>query len=346
MINSSKKNYARKPRTRRGAMLVLIAFLLVAFFITVIFSVDVAYMHLVNSQLRAATDAAAKAATDTLSRTEDVDAARQAAKDLAAANLVGGQPLVLSDGDIVFGSSHTATNGSVSFTPGGTPLSATRILGRRTAGSPSGDVPLFFGGLIGTPRYSTSLQATASRRDRDICLVVDRSGSMSGQKIIDLKDAVTIFLATLNETPQDEFVGLASYSSSPSLDQPLTETLPLVDSAMQSLNASGLTNIGGGIDVGRGILNNGRNSGFVEKTMILMTDGRHNTGTSPEDAAARAIADGIVIHTITFGAGASQTRMEDIADSAGGTFNHAPNGEALKDIYREIALTLQTQLTE
>ena len=327
-------------------MLVLIAFLLVAFFITVIFSVDVAYMHLVNTQLRTATDAAAKAATDTLSRTEDVGLARQAAKDVAALNFVAGQPLVLDDADIVFGASAAGAGDSINFVAGGLPLSATRIQGLKTAGSSSGDVGLFFGGLIGTPRYETSLQAIASRRDRDICLVVDRSGSMGGQKIIDLKSAVTVFLATLNQTPQEEFVGLASYSTNATQDQGLTVDLTQVDSTMQGLSAAGTTNIGGGIDAGRAILNNGRNSSFVEKTMIVMTDGRHNTGTNPEDAADRALADGIVIHSITFGGGAQQQRMEDIALLTGGTFNHAPNGARLIEIYREIALTLATQLTE
>lgn len=56
-------------------MLPLICLMLVAFMVTVIFSVDVAYMQLVKSELRTATDAAAKAAAEALSRTQDVNAA-------------------------------------------------------------------------------------------------------------------------------------------------------------------------------------------------------------------------------------------------------------------------------
>lgn len=331
--------------SRRGAMLVLIAVLLIAFFVTVIFSVDVAYMQLVNTQLRTATDAAAKAAVDTLTRTEDIAAARAAAIRVAEENLVAGRPLVLDADDIEFGNSNIGASGQVQFTPGGVPLSAARILGDKTAGSTSGDVPLFFGGLIGRSRYQTQLTATASRRDRDIALVVDRSGSMSGQKIADLKSAITIFLQTLSLTPQDEEVGLASYATTASINMPLTIDMSLVDAQMRALPARGTTNIGGGIDAGRDILNNGRGSQFVEKTMILMTDGRHNTGTAPEGAAVRAANDGITIHTITFGAGADQSRMRRIADRTGGLFNHAPNGERLREIYRDIALTVLTQLT-
>ena len=182
--------------------------------------------------------------------------------------------------------------------------------------------------------------------DRDICLVVDRSGSMLGTKIVELKDALTIFLAALDETAQEEFVGLASYSTFATQDCQLTDDLGAVETALRRLNATGTTNIGGGIDAGRAILNAGRGSTFVEKTMIVMTDGIHNTGPDPLGAANRAQADGIVIHSITFGADAEQGRMRQIADLTGGQFHHAPNGAELRRIYREIALTLQTQLTD
>jgi uncharacterized protein YegL len=328
-------------------MLVLITVLLAVFFLTVIFSVDVAYMQLVNTQLRCATDAAAKAAVDRLSQLESVTEARQAAKDTAAANLVAGRTLILEDDDIEFGRADMSlANGRILFMPGEEPLSAVRTRGRKFATAPSGSARLFFGGLLGHPRYETMLTATASRRDRDICLVVDRSGSMAGTKLQDLKDAVSIFLSALGETAQDEIVGLASYSTNATRNNSLVSDLPLIDASMQQLTANGYTNIGGGIDVGRDILSEGRNSSFVEKTMIVMTDGLHNTGTDPIEAAERAQADGIVIHAITFGADADTERMTEVAHITGGTYNHAPDGEELKRIYREIALTLATQLSD
>lgn len=57
---------------RQGAMLVLICVMIFAFMVTVAFSVDIAYMHLVKSELRTATDAAAKAAAEALARTQDI----------------------------------------------------------------------------------------------------------------------------------------------------------------------------------------------------------------------------------------------------------------------------------
>ena len=57
----------RLRQPRRGAMLVLVAITLVIFIVALVFSIDVAYMQLVRSQLRAAADAAAKAGAQMLS---------------------------------------------------------------------------------------------------------------------------------------------------------------------------------------------------------------------------------------------------------------------------------------
>ena len=69
-----------KSRFRRGTIVVLTAAMIVAFLATVVLSVDVAYMQLTKVKLRSATDAAARAAGESLSREQDLAAARQAAR--------------------------------------------------------------------------------------------------------------------------------------------------------------------------------------------------------------------------------------------------------------------------
>ena len=96
---------------------------------------------------------------------------------------------------------------------------------------------------------------------------------------------------------------------------------------------------------GQRIMEAGRDARFVERTMIVMTDGRHNRGPAPEILARQLKADGIMIHTITFGRDADQGRMMEVARIGGGRHYHADNGIQLKEIYREIALTLSTIIT-
>src|SRR5262245_52762788 len=123
-------NEERKPR--KGAIVVLVAVMIIVFLASVAFSVDVSYMQLTRTKLRSATDAAARAAGEGLSREQDIDLARQAAKDIAAANMVAGEPLLLDDTDIVFGKSTQLSSGAWGFTPNAEPINAVRVFGRRT----------------------------------------------------------------------------------------------------------------------------------------------------------------------------------------------------------------------
>ena len=120
---------------RRGAMLVMICMIMFLLLSMLALSVDVSYMHLCRTQLRTATDSAARAGGEALSRAQSIDVARAAAKKMAAANPVAGKPLVLSDRDIVFGSSMLQPDGSWKFTEGGNPINSVHVLGLRTATS-------------------------------------------------------------------------------------------------------------------------------------------------------------------------------------------------------------------
>lgn len=332
---------------RRGAMLILIAILMVAFMVTVAFSIDIALMHLSRTELRASTDAAAKAAASELSRTLDVNAAIRRGQELAAANLVADEPLLLDASDFTFGrSKEEDASGKFVFDAGGTPRNSVRVNGQKFQSSRSGAVPLFFGNMFGVPFFEPSTRATATYIQRDVVLVVDRSGSMQGQKFIDLVSAIDVFVRTLDSTPVEERVGLASYNDQSSEDVFLTDALSEIQLGIRQLNVGGFTSISRGMRSGQVIMNQGSNREFVERTMIVMTDGRHNRGPEPRTVARALANEGVKIHTITFGADADQRRMREVARIGGGRAHHAENGDQLEEIYREIALTLSTIITE
>jgi Ca-activated chloride channel homolog len=246
---SVSQRAAFRPRAsenrRRGAILILIALLLIVFFGMVAFYVDVAYMQLCRTQLRIATDAAARASGESLSREQDLDKARQAARDMAAEHIVAGLPLELADSDIIPGRATMQSDGHWDFDPAGEPVNGLQITGRRTNDSPSGSIALFFGKIFNVTDYETSQQAVVVRMDRDICLVVDRSSSMKlylNDKVPNMStsdprfkepprgvgkpqghhqksrwaalvDAVKVFNDALTSTEQQEYVALVSFSS-------------------------------------------------------------------------------------------------------------------------------------
>ena len=348
MSTQSRQSWLRFPQrtSRRAAILVLTAILMPVMVILAAFAVDVAWMQLVRTELRTATDAAARAGAKELSLQQSTSRATRAALDAANRNQVGGQAMRIAASDVTFGSSQLDLSGRFVFVPGGTPVNGVRVLGRRDQGSAAGPVGLFFGRALGVAQFEPVQSATSTILDRDVALVLDRSGSMRGQKIADLKVAVRAFLNELQSTLPDEQVGLASYSTTSRIDHDLSKNFGAVGTTADGFNASGFTAIGLALRDGISVVTGPGSRPFAVPTIVLMTDGRHNTGVEPIVPARVAARQNIVVHTVTFGGNADLRRMRDVARVTNGKHFHADNGTDLVAVFREIARTLPVLLTE
>jgi hypothetical protein len=376
----------RARRQRRGAVLILMAVLFPVLAMMAAFAVDVAWMQLVRTELRTATDAASRAGAKELSLRQNIGQARAAAIDAASRNAVAGPGLRLASGDIKFGTSRQSTaEGRFQFTSGGTPINAVHVDGLRTIGSLSGPVRLFFGGVLGVTDFQPQHDATSTMLDRDICLVIDRSGSMgldlatrgdlNGQncgpldartRFAALVQAVADFGAELERTLPRERVALASYSSETQINcspqpgfeidfeiadirQQLTSDFSRINAVMNSFMQRGIggsTAIGSGLAKGIEAIRGAGARPFAVRNIVLMTDGLHNTGIDPVTVARTATAEGIVVFTVTFSQGADQTRMRRVADETGGRHFHADTAADLRASFREIARTIPVLITD
>jgi Mg-chelatase subunit ChlD len=143
----------------------------------------------------------------------------------------------------------------------------------------------------------------------DIMLVLDRSGSMAGAPLADLKTAAKAFVdiidkatdGTLNGTiANGSRVGVVSFASTATLDVALTSNATAVKAAIDALAASGNTNHAAAITLAQSTL-----AGSVPantKEMIVFTDGMTTPGLGdPHAAAAAAQAAGTVIFAIGLG---------------------------------------------
>jgi len=148
-------------------------------------------------------------------------------------------------------------------------------------------------------------------------LVMDKSGSMSGKKVEGAKEAAYIYVNTSLE--QDDMVSLSAFSSNAeSITEPIsiTEGGELLKKDIFSLSAGGSTNVGAGLAVAFSHLSS---SSRKDKKAILMSDGRHNTGTyKPE--VAKFQKKGWIINTVGFGRDADQDMLRWIANQTGGQF--------------------------
>ena len=157
----------------------LIAVLLTFLLVSLVFSVDVAYMQLARTELRAAVDASAKAGAEALTRLQDPALAIDAAVAAAAQNEVSGVPLVLDPANVILGRSTEQDDGTWKFEAGATPYTSVRVKGVKSDGSAAGAVPLFFSKILGSSSFSPEQSATASQFQHEIVLCIDRSHSMT-----------------------------------------------------------------------------------------------------------------------------------------------------------------------
>ncbi|MGD9856901.1 MAG: VWA domain-containing protein [Planctomycetaceae bacterium] len=362
---------SRVGLSRRGAVLVLMAFLLPVVLVICFFSVNLAYMLLMRTELRVATDAAVRAAGSTYSFTNDESAATAAAQQFALLNPVGGTGVPLANEDVEFGQSTQPSGGArYQFVADDSERNAVRVNATATPRS------LFAAGLFTDAVYSPTQSATATYANVDICLVLDRSSSMklytwetaaalstrdsrtcqaphANSRWAALANAVSAFVEVLQSSSAVEYVGVVTYASnytlpcSPSvtiprsrIDTPLSGDLSNTLNAMTSLSTSvwgGNTEIDAGIILGRSVLTNPALSRpHAKKVMIVLTDG-HYTGADPVPEAATAAALGIIVHSVTFGDGANQEAMQNVATTGSGSFYHAPDAETLESVFRKLA---------
>lgn len=341
-----------KSTARTGGILPFIAVSIVLLLVAAAFSIDIAMMHVTRSELRTATDAAAKAAMESLGREQNASAAIDAALRVARKNLVAGKGLSLDRNQIVFGTVSENGRGGFNFSPSsvvaGTPINAVRVTGARTANSPDGPVSLMFGSLFGVSAFQPRATASAARSERDIALVLDVSGSMAEfGRFEGLTSALEVFLTELDRSPQAEQISLTVYSTDSRKRVDLTSNTNAIRNAFATEGPNGRTAIGFGLQTGmNSLLNDANGRRFAFKTVLLMTDGNHNQGVEPDIIARDCALHNVQVHTVTFSQDADFRRMQDVAQITNGIHFHANTNEELIAHFRNIARQLTLVLIE
>lgn len=362
---------------RRGAMLPLIALLLPLIILLMGFAVDLAYMQDTRMELRAATDAAARAAANTLARTDKIAEARKAAKYVAQQNLVAGVPLEVDDTTIAFGRSEPDDTGKYTFQPDGNLPNSVQVTASRSNGSAAGGVPLFFGTLYGRATFEPRQTSIATFLNVDICLVLDQSTSMkqdadssdsgmyttdprfcqppgSNTRWMGVDEAIHVFTAALRDTNAEEKVGVVTYSSdrhddgfrycgdrSPAskLELHLDENLNRVDQKVEDLTTA-VWNGNTNIEAGMRAGLSELESSHARKysdKVMIVLTDGAETTGSALSAAQDCAANNVVVHTITFGVFADQAAMEAVASAGMGEHHHASDDVDLKNVFLELA---------
>jgi len=162
-------------------------------------------------------------------------------------------------------------------------------------------------------------------------LVLDYSGSMGSQDIVDMESAAEIFVNNMQAADRGEIIKFGSYVYR---EQAYTSTKSLLISAITgSTSASGSTALYDGIYMG--LTDTALESG--QRAVVAFTDGYENASTHTQsDIVGYAQSNGIPIYTIGLGY-ADTASLQTIATQTNGQYYEAPDSTQLAAIYQQIA---------
>jgi Ca-activated chloride channel family protein len=180
---------------------------------------------------------------------------------------------------------------------------------------------------------------SAVERNVDMVIILDRSGSMKGQKINDARQAVSNLLSRL--TAKDRFA-LITYSDG---IQFISSLKPVTAAHRQDLKtlianvrAGGSTNLGAGLQAGIDTLQYGKETGNARK-LVLISDGLANKGIT--DAARLAAMAGVAVEkefavsTVGVGNDFNEQLMTTIADHGAGNYYYLENPMAFSEVFQK-----------
>ncbi|AGW14883.1 vWA domain-containing protein [Megalodesulfovibrio gigas] len=196
----------------------------------------------------------------------------------------------------------------------------------------------------------------AVNQPMDVAVVLDRSGSMRGDKMAGAKEALRTLVAAMTE--RDRFA-LVSYADDVVVHQPLARCTPQTKAALlehiESLEAGGNTNLGAGLEYGLQALQQASESANA-RLVLLVSDGLANRGVT--DAvqlgrmAAKGLAQDVMLSTVGVGLDFNEFLMTRIADQGGGSYRFLEDPrtfaagffEEFATVRRAVALHLELRI--
>ncbi len=190
--------------------------------------------------------------------------------------------------------------------------------------------------------YSYDNSTSSKKRGRDLVLALDTSGSM-GERGFDRErrelsryDISVALAKNFIKNRHNDNVGLVIFGSFAFTASPLTYDLKSLIEIFDLTSNIGIagtnTAIGDAIMQGVTTLSKGI---AKSKVLILLTDGKHNSGrVSPREAVREAI--GVKIYTIGIGDDYDRELLSKIAKESGGKAFFAKDSSKLKEIYKSI----------
>lgn len=166
--------------------------------------------------------------------------------------------------------------------------------------------------------------------DLSLSLVLDRSGSMEGSKLVDSKNAIRNCILQMEDSVRLNFV---TFESSARLECALTDSKYLVMNLVDGVRTTGGTNISSGLSTAIDSLR----GTFGTRVIILLSDGVDSDDSIKliDSVLTDAVASNITVYTIGL-QGCDEEYLQMIASRTGGQFIMVTNVSELERTYQDI----------
>lgn len=186
-------------------------------------------------------------------------------------------------------------------------------------------------GLTGQER-----NAAAKRAPVNVAVVIDKSGSMAGQKIMDAREAAK---QALDRLGADDVVSVVTYDDKATVIAPAASLAnrEAVKEAIDRIVAGGSTALFAGMSKGAEELRRHKLPNQVSR-VVLLSDGMANIGpSSPQDLGrlgASLAKEGISVSTLGLGLGYNEDLMTELALRSDGNHAFIQNSEDLAGVFQ------------
>ncbi len=180
-------------------------------------------------------------------------------------------------------------------------------------------------------------RAARLRVPTDLVVVLDRSGSMRGEKLAHARAAIRALVDEL--APEDRF-GLVTYAHGAErrvgMESPAGGARARWLAAVDAIQARGGTHLSGGLDLGLSLLGGAKTAGR-EPRLILISDGLANQGDTSRAGlrarATRASTQEWVLSTVGVGVDFDGELMASLADAGAGNFHFLESAVDLAEVF-------------
>ena len=180
----------------------------------------------------------------------------------------------------------------------------------------------------------------------DIVLILDRSGSMAGSPLANLKSGAKKFIDIIDEATdgfQDghigsgSHIGIVSFANTATQDTQLITSVADLKAAVDALSAGGSTNHADAFTKAAQMFNPASSNA---KVMVMFTDGKTTAGLDPNPVAAAARAQGIIIYCIGLSGngGIDEQALKDWASDPDSAYVAiTPDDAELEQLFEDLA---------